>query len=219
VITPERILIGPGPALRASSLVGAPPLPGEGVAVGLMCLTNWSGSLEHCRANGEPSPWAEFALKRMRGYRIDVGGLRLGPVSDRPVSISVRLLPSEQRNLLLSGDTHPDASQLVYEALPPEPERGGFYPSFAIRAGIEPNVSLTCRVLDDRSLFCPEGRVTAGLPEQRPEVRARQEELFVFAAQQRMGQLQAAPLLKDGRPSSGYQFRTVIAFRLPELEQ
>lgn len=218
-VTPERILIAPGPVLRASSLVGAPPLPTEGAVVRMTCLTNWAGSLERCHASDEPSVWAEFALKRMRGYRIDVTGMSLGPASNQPVSISVRLLPSEQRELVLSGEIDSGPSQLIFEEQPQEPRHDGFYPSFAIRAGIETNVSLACRVLDDHSLFCPEGQVVPGLAAETAEQRAGREGLFLFAAQQRMGQLRAAPMLRDGRPSAGYQFRMTVAFRLPELDQ
>ena len=211
VITPERVVSGPGPVLRATSLIGAPQLPAGGVTVSFQCLVGRYGFLESCVGGG--SEWLPFAERRLRGYRINVGDLELDRLGKAPVILMMRLVPSDQVDLAITGAVDPDSSNVTFVQRPADSVQGSFYPARGIRLVVQPTISVVCRVLRDYSLLCPEGQSDGGMPDE-PAERAILEPGFLFAAQQVTGQFRVAPTLKDGRPSIGHQFRMRIVFRL-----
>lgn len=212
-VTPERIIVGPGPVLRAQSLAGAPALPAQGVAVTFRCLVGRSGALDGCMATPPAPQWESFARVHLRGYRINIDDKELKPGEQVPALITVRLAPQDRVALALTGEVDPGRSKIFFSEVPTGRQQAAFYPPVALRADVSATVSLACRVLGDRSLFCPEGRLTREFPEGRVEDRASLEEQFVFAAQQVSSLIRVAPTLRNGSSAIGHQFRMTIGFR------
>lgn len=213
VVSAERVLAAPGPVLRAQSLVGAPPLPADGVTVTFDCMLAPTGFLERCADAAGASAWTPFAARRLSGFRIDVEDLALAPLARAPARITVSLLPADRRDLKLAEPIAPNPSLVTFVQAPSGSAASAFYPSRAVRADIQPRVAVACRILEDGALFCPRAAVVGEIAREEIAGGALREQ-FAFAAQQATGMMRAALTLKDGRPAAGHQFHMVVAFRL-----
>lgn len=175
-LAPEAIEAAPTAAARALSVETLSHLPSQPVSVDLQCVAGDDGRLAYCipADDGGASniqiyrqrffsvgerekydPIFAAALARMEFYRI-----RPFPHSgDAPPTVLVREVVS-------AADKASSAAPLgtiVKGGVEIEPDPlftfDSFYPASALRAEAQARVSATCRVLDDRSLFCRDPKV------------------------------------------------------------
>jgi hypothetical protein len=212
VVSPERILVEPGPVLRATSLIGAPPLPAEGARVTFRCRIGRASRLEACERHGAATAWEEFARRRLRGYVVDVADVRLQPPAQVTGIITITLRSEDRLETAITGEVQPDASKVTLIPPPITRREASFYPPAALRADVSARVALTCRVQPDHALFCPEGELLGLFPPDRVSAAAVADS-FIFAAQQMTGRYRAGRTLHDGTPSTGHQFRMTVTFR------
>ena len=217
----------PSATERALSLDGS-AAPVQPVAIRLQCLVWPNGSVGGCiRAEGggtrdltafrarieveaaAKDPWLRAASRRAAYYRLPA------VTSDgfRSVLIDETIAAADVPPLAGGKGLVP---QRALAAAPVGADISAYYPALPMRAGVEADMTATCRVMPDRSLWCRDARALTPLGVTPGWVETEIADAFRRATLNALASYRARPTLPSGENSVGHEAQMVIRWRLPE---
>lgn len=233
-LSPEEVVVAPTMAAKALSLRHLTSPISEAVTVPLQCLVMDTGALVTC-VSAEDGGTADNTVFRSRALQVAPLGTAYDAAQNRISYYRVRTTApavSGMRTVLVNevlspsdyGPTTPPRAVVAAGMIKTEPAavdntgRNGYPPS-ALRAGAQARVTVTCRVLSDRSLLCRDPRIADltvkyGLDERDRELLTS---VFGRATLVRLAQAHARAQTDAGEDSVGLEGPVTIIWRIPNL--
>ena len=222
-------MAAPTAAARALSVEGVAPLPTRPAAVTLQCLARDDGAIGDCIEAGDGgtrdprlfharvTALSQTTDPLLRAARERTAFYRLPPARHRRETRSVVI--RERVSATDAAPTTP-AVPVAQGELSTDPAGAvdpcPFYPSAALRAGVQTRVAVTCRVLADRSLLCRDP--TVDLPPitgDRPMWRDPAfDGAFARATRRAFAAFRVRSTLTSGGDSLGREGRWAMNWRL-----
>lgn len=217
----------PSATQRAISLDGMAG-PAQPVAIRLQCLVWPNGSVGGCiraedggvqdlatfrtRIRGEAAatdPWLRAAIRRAGHYRLQavMSDAFRSVLIDEVVAAADVPPPGAGKGLVPQG---------ALAAVPVGASISDYYPAEARLDGLEADMTATCRVMPDYSLWCRDARWLTPSGASATPAEAAVADAFRRATLEALADHRARPTLPSGENSVGHEAQMVIRWRLPE---